>query len=922
MIICKSIQSGKVVLLRSLRGLALRNLPARRLRTALTGIAIMLGVAAVFATSLIARAAQARTAELARLGSQASLHITPRQDEAFDARVLGLVRAHPAVALASPELQFRATANGAPLIVLGVEPEAYRQMEQPHMAQGRYLPSATVQWAVVPERWAEQNGVRVGDRLSIPLQQGRVQVRVAGLRRHEDDAGAVVSDRTALMPLNTLQALTGQRRRLGAIQIALRDGVDPRRAEAELSAVLAASPLGRQVVVSPTGDGGSSNRLYAMMQGGLLLSGAAILLAAAFLIFNTFAMSVAERTREIGILRALGMERGGVWRGVLTEAGILGLAGALAGLPLGWGLAQGIIRLLSAWQGFEIEGLVLSVGGLLAAPLVGLGVALAAAWLPARDAAAISPLAAILNSPRAAEARRGPVPAPASYPIRGTSPRGPGRSWLAGVLLLSGSLGVVVWMILVRSHTLEFTQLSLLCTGVAVLALAGGLLLLPALATGLIAALRAGLLERLGTVGRLSGDQLARHRQRSMLTAGTLAVGLAMVITLSGVLGTLIKSAEDLVFGLMRDDFVVFYMPPDQTLEAADPRSLLRQQEWPRPVVEAIQAVRDRAYVYSLHVTGPVEGLEATPGTGLYALDDLETFLRVGSYRFEEGNFDTALRIVRQGRALLIPPATARRFGVGVGDRMWVNTRRGRLAFLVAGVGASPWFGSLVSYADAERYFGVLPAYGYMITARRDVSAAAVRLELERGLARHPDYALYSLGRESDAIQDVIGKPMRALGTLLNGITLLAVVIASLGQINTTTMSILERVRELGVLRAAGMTRGQVQRLVLLEAASVGLVGSLIGAAVGLGAALLYTLTWSTVGLEAMGFGAPTPGTVWEGIGSTMRHSLPGAGLALIVAPLLTALAAWGPSRRAAGLPIVEAIRHEAAALGRKGKRA
>jgi ABC-type lipoprotein release transport system permease subunit len=130
-----------------LRSLALRNLMARRLRTALTGVAIMLGVAAVFATSLIGGAVQARTAELARQGSRASLQITPRDGDTLDARVLDLVRTHPDVALASPELQYSTMVNGTPLIVLGVDPASYRQMERPEVTQGRYLPSPNVQWA-------------------------------------------------------------------------------------------------------------------------------------------------------------------------------------------------------------------------------------------------------------------------------------------------------------------------------------------------------------------------------------------------------------------------------------------------------------------------------------------------------------------------------------------------------------------------------------------------------------------------------------------------------------------------------------------------------------------------------------------------------------------------------------------------------
>jgi putative ABC transport system permease protein len=888
-------------MIRSLHGLALRNLLARRLRTSLTGVAIMLGVAAVFATSLIGAATQARTAELARQGSRASLLVSPRDGDTFDARILDLVRAHSdVVSAASPELQFTAMVNGAPLVILGVDPAAYLQMEAPEMAQGRYLPSPSVQWAVVAERWAEQNEVRVGDRLTIPLNPNPVRVRVVGLLKHKDTSGAILDDRTALIPLNTLQALMGQRRRLGRIKLALPPGSDPARAESRLAASLAGDPqgLGQTVVVARTGDGRQDELLNAIVQGGLAISGVVILLAAAFLIFNTFAMSVAERTREIGILRALGLGQGGVLRGVLVEAGMLGLGGALAGLPAGWLLAQGIVGVLIAGQGFEAGRLAIAPLGLVTALLVGLAVALAAALLPARVAAAVAPLAAILGAVHRHERS-----------IRGLGPTG----W-AGLALLLVTAGAVSAIVFVpAAQTLEFIQVSLVCVAVTLLAMAAGLLLLPALATCLLDLLRRVLVSRLGMVGRLAGDQLVHNPQRSMLTAGTLAVGLAMVITLSGVLGIVLQSSEDLVFGLMRDDYGIIYMPSAHTLEATDPRSPVRQADWPRPVLAAIDAVRAQAIVYSLSVTYPAKDLEATPGTGLYALDDMEAYLRVGSFRYEQGNLETALPILRQGRGLLIMPATARRLGVGVGDTIWVNTRHGIMDFHVAAVGGCPWFGTLISRADADRYFGVMQPLGYMITVRPGMDRALVWSRLQADVKAYPDYPLFALGRESDAIERLIGTPLRGLAALLNGISLLALVIASLGQVNTTTMSVIERVRELGVLRAAGMTRRQVLAMVLLEAAAVGLVGAVVGGLVGLVAALSYALTWSSGGVQAMGFGAPTWETVRATIDSTLSNTLPPALLALVAAPLITALAAWRPARQAAALPIVEAIQRDVA---------
>ena len=889
----------------SLHALALRNLAARRLRTLFTGVAITLGVAAVFATSLLGKSAQARTAELARQGSRADLQITSREGETFDARLLDAVRAHPDVALASPEISYNTILlepTGSPLILLGVDPAIYSEMEQLELKSGRYPTSERQGWILVPERWADEHDVRVGSRLTIPLDEDGaepIQLRVVGVLKSRDDAGAALRDRTALVPLRTLQRMTGNRRQLERIRLALQPGRDGRSVEVALKTALA-DEYGSAIVVSPTGSG-IGNTLYALMQGGLVLAGVVILMAAAFLIRNTFAMSVTERTREIGVLRSLGLDQGGVFRGVLVEAGILGLSGAMVGLPLGWGLAQAILTLLVMWQRFEVERLSLSVPGLVVAASVGVGVAVMAALLPARAAARVSPLAAI-------------------FPHREARPgRALGWTWPLGVLLWLGATGLALWAWLDPNvRTLEMRPMALLCVLVGLIALEGTLLLLPVWTAGLVALLQRALTRWGSMVGRLTGDQLAHQRQRTTLTAGALAVGLAAVVTLSGVLDVTVGIAENLVFGLMKDDFGLLAFAPERTLEQSDPITQPNLQEWPRDVLAAIDDVRNRAYVYSLSMTKPVDKLELAPSAGAYALDDVEALLRVGSFRYEQGNYETAMRILHQGQGVLIMPATARRLGLAVGDEIVLKTKRGRVPFRVAAVGGNPWFGTIMSRADAEQYFGVLPPLGYMITAKPGMDKDAIEERLKEGLEGRQGYMFFRIGQGSAVVDTVIGQPLRVLAMLLNGITVLALIIASLGQINTMTMSVIERVRELGVLRSVGMTRNQVRELVLLEAACVGVIGALIGGLAGMSGVLMYTLMWYTSAVEAMGFGSPTWASVSTSVGSALQGVAPIAALALVAAPLLTMLAAWSPAHMAAHLPIIEAIRHEAAALRRK----
>ncbi len=578
--------------MRSLYSLAWRNLASRRLRTCLTGMAIALGVAAVFATSMIGQAMQVSTASLAGRISGADLQLTPRDGATLDARWLDVVRAHPDVALASPEIVYSTVLldpPGASLMLLGVEPETYMALERPEMANGLTLTSKQKQGIVLPERWAEEHKVRVGGRLVISMDNGApvlsqpaLEMLVVGIIKHRDDAVAVLRDRTALVPLTTLQDALGLRRQLSRIRLSLQPGRDLVRTEATLTRALQ-DPQAQTdaVVVSKAERGSSTFTLYGIMMGGLALAGAVTLWAAALLITNTFAINMTERTRQIGILRALGMGEGDVLRGVLAEAAWLGALGTLAGVPLGWSLAQAIVSALVVWQRIEFEQLSWSAVGLMVALVVGMGVALVAALWPARRAAQVSPLAAI--HPQRENRAEQDLP----------------RTWVLGVPLGVAALAVTVWTSTTAGvRTLDVNSAIILCMLMPLVTLVSGMLLLPLPVTGLAELSRELLARRLGVVGRLAGDQLVRRRQRTLLTAGTLTLGLAMIILMSSTSGALVRTGGDLLFGLMKEDFMLVPFSPDESLESTSLLSPQRQQEWPRGVLALLDSVRDRASVY------------------------------------------------------------------------------------------------------------------------------------------------------------------------------------------------------------------------------------------------------------------------------------------------------------------------------------
>jgi hypothetical protein len=371
----------------------------------------------------------------------------------------------------------------------------------------------------------------------------------------------------------------------------------------------------------------------------------------------------------------------------------------------------------------------------------------------------------------------------------------------------------------------------------------------------------------------------------------------------------LILTGGEMLFGLMREDFMLMPFSPDESLEATSLLSPQRQQAWPRQVLAVLDSVRDRADVYSMGFASPVKEMEGNSAPNILVIDDLEAFLRVGSVRYEQGDLDTMLYIVRQGRGVLIPPAVARQFDLQVGSEWLLTTRRGRVAFHVAAVGLTPFWAPIISRADAEAYLGASVPFGYFITARLDSEREMVRALLQDQLQAFPHYKLFDIGPDSELTQISIGRVWNTLTVLLNALTVLALIIATMGQTNTMMASVIERVRELGVLRAVGLTRQQVQWLVLLEAASVGEIGAVTGLLLGTTSALMMLIITFTAVVASSGLGVPT----WSFVIRSLLAALASARWVVLMgcalSPFVTMLAAWLPARRAAALSVLEAIR-------------
>lgn len=656
--------------------------------------------------------------------------------------------------------------------------------------------------------------------------------------------------------------------------------------------VLAASIVGQaagQSEAELSREEGMGNVM--LIQAGLAMAGLVLLFAAGFVILNAFAMSVTQRSGEIGALRALGMTRRQTAGLVLAEAGLLSLLGTAAGLLLGIGLACGVIAAMGS-----LNNVALSVPwwGLAASVAMGVGVTLAAALLPARRAGRVAPIVAVRAQ---------------SIAGHGWYVRSGGR--VGSVLLAVLLTGLAVFGLLFRPNIAVAVPTMLLGQ---VILLGGAVLVLPGLIAPLARLCRPVLTCWLGAAGRLAVDNLRRNTLRAALTAGALAAGLTLIVGTSGLATAGLKGAIRRIRMASRDDAFITadlgQIVAGQEMTVENMFEFLTNQDLDfdlRPVIEALQPLVDAQRIeltrYAFQVVPAA--LSTIPGApGLFV--DPEPYFRRSGFEFFDGDVETARAWMLRGRAMLIAPIVAERLGTGVGDEVLLPTSRGEVAFTVAGIGGGGMMMSMLPYTDGEAYFGIVKSSFLGVAVLDHERVEATLAEIETIVAAFPGLAVLDYAESLEPVVDMIDQ----LELLLDGLLFLGVVVAALGVVNTMVINVAERKREIALLRAVGATRRQVRQAVVAEAAALGLLAALVAAGLGLLMLGVYGVLILPGGTRSVGVPAD-----WETIRLTMvaglRDWAVAALVALVFGPLVAGAAAYWPARQAARLSVIEAARDD-----------
>ncbi len=882
--------------------LAYRSLRSRPARTLFTALAIALGVGMIFAMRLVAVTIteSARAAREGRLAG-ADLEVTSAAGAHFSDSVAETLLMQPQVDAAAPifralegasdtapagNLMAGAQLIGTGLALLGVDPA--RTLNRYELVAGQFFDSNPVGLEILlPTQWAALNGVGVGNKVSLttgPSEQTH-DYTVIGLLKSESGP---VSQSIAWLSLATMQAVFDAPDAASAILVRLKPGVNKEATRDELQ-----EALGSQFIVTSASGGGGLNSLFGLVNLALPFSGFVILLAGAFLVFNAFAITLAERKREIGQLRTLGMTRGQVLAQTLAEATLTALLGSIIGLLFGWVLGAGVTATIRALQGANsVPDSPFPWDGILLALSAGLLVTLAVTFNLAREAARVSPLEALRTETKN-ESKRGRMAQLLS------------SGGLAVVLIIT-ALGLFFWAqqfsrdMLEPSYTPTFITLGVLSVG--------WLALLPVWVSGVIgvwervAASRVfrsgGVLSGAGIVARLAAGSLAQNRARAALTAATLVIGLMIVIALSGIA---IFFKDFLVVNntaLLDADFLLSRsFPAGVTFEQA--AALPSLPPIPADLQTALDSLTDVAEVtYFANVSLPGIGVETSMGDQYAFAASLSIVKDNPVFPIAEGSWAEAEKIFAAGPALLLPELTARRLNKHPGDTIEIDTLKGKIAFTVALVGGG--FPVITSEVGQE-YFGSYPLF-VRINAQPGVERAVLEDRVDELVSRHRAEVVKANPADLQNTVDNLAGPIVGL---FSGLTSLSGIVAALGIVVTLFASVLERQRELGTLRALGMSRTQVRGMVLLEAGLLGFTGATLGALAGLTLAYVFGYLMR-VSLESIA----GPGPITQ-----LPVPIPWevAGAAIVLSPLIAMLAALWPADRAVNVNPADAMRAEGA---------
>jgi len=730
--------------------------------------------------------------------------------------------------------------------VMGIIPERDHLVRDYDIVSGRMFSAGTE--VVLDATFARSLGLQVGDTVKMLTRSGMKTSEIVGLVKPR--SGATVAEGGLMyMSLGLAQSRFKLPGEIDVVQIVLDESSNVDAMQAKVASLL---PVGI-VVRQPSMRSRLAEETTLATEQGLQLATAFALVIAAFIIFNTFQMTVGERRRQLGILRAIGATRRQVTFLILREGLLVGIIGMLLGGAVGYLGARVLARATAELLQTPIPEAELTFVPFVLAAVFGLGISLIATFIPARRAGQLAP----------SEAMRVVAPGEIEVPgvwslIVGTLVVGVGATGLAGCIMGWFPIEVSV--------------------DSSVIFLVGLVVLLPTFlsaATGFVYLL---LRPWIAVEARLARRQLLRHPGRTTMTIGVLFIAMSTGVGLANTIVDNVRDVKQWYQQAIVGDFFVRAMMPDMaTGQAADMPEGLAEEIKAIPGVEGLDTVRM---------------VQAT-SAGNSVIVVVREFTKNKQHYFDlvDGDDDEVMDGLSKGKVVL-GTVLAQRTGLGRGDTIPLETREGKKQLTIVGTTNDYIGGGLTIYMDrnlAKKLMDVDGVDAYIIKASSD-RLAAVELALQALCEKHG----LLLQSYTDLIQFIERMMNGVIGSLW-ALLALGFVIAAFGLVNTLAMNILEQTRELGVLRVVAMTRRQVRRTIFAQAIMMGLIGLAPGTVLGL--AVAYFINLATL---------PTTG---HAVLFVFRPWL--LSISFSLAFVIVLIAAWIPAERAARLKLSDALQYE-----------
>lgn len=839
--------------------IAWRYLSGRRTRTFLTTLAIVFGVMVIFGLNgIIPPMLDAFRRSMMTAASAVDITVSQESSGMLPDSTLPTVQSQEGVAAAAgifrrniilpTDVKAAANLKSAPALTVtiqGVDPVSFQDVRNLQVGEGRFIEPGDQKAVVISSNLAKAKGLKLGDLLTMPSATGKTSYTVVGIL-----ADRPLPNEEAYMLLADAQAMFDRAGKITTVEARCAGGYDRKTVQDNLAARLESG-----VVLEEPEYG--AEIFAAVSLGEVIMNafGVIALIMGGFIIFNTFRTVVAERRRDIGMLRALGASRRDIINMVLVEGLIQGIIGTAVGMLMGYLMALLLVKsinpVLQSFVRFEIGNPTFSPATLALTIGLGLGVTLISGLAPAVAASRITPLEALR---------------PVMTSIRRVTFS---KGVLAGIILM----GLAVLTFLGRDF-----KASLLGAFIFLVSL---VLVSPALVAPLANVFGRLMSLAFAREGQIAEGNLSRQPHQAATTAATVMIGMSILLAMAGMSTSLTDGMATYISKSMGADFMAL------------PQSLVLGGGNMGAGSELLQRIRGLDGIAA--ATSIRQVATQADGTAMQMIGiDPEMYPKLANLSFSEGDEKTAFAELAAGRNVMVTGLFATQNNIKRGDTLKVKTLHGEETYYVIGV-ATDYLNvklatGFISQDNLKNDFDSEMDLMLMANMKPGADRAAVEAQIKALIDEYPAFTLFSSAEWRDSQLGMIQAAMGMLYVLMIGLAAPSL----LALMNTLAINVIERTREIGMLRAVGALRNQISRMVLSESLLLAAIGTAFGilAGIWLGYALVQAM-------DVTGF--------------KMTYFFPFAGILITMAVglIFGAVAAFFPARRAARMEIVDALRYE-----------